>query len=186
MGTLNPTIPYHTICCCRRLNLIASKKKCWVHISTYSIEAKCCLLLPWILYFFANNRCRILKNCLFCSFSSVFIDVLHTFGFQNMAAAAEAQWDESLLDATDQHPFMCPYSGCGHSFKYKCNLNVHQRKKHGGIYGSDQLVTFFCRASNCGRSFYSRGALAKHRRCIHDMYEEDYYGWLLLHWRFMQ
>lgn len=105
----------------------------------------------------------------------------HVFGFQSVeserrAAASEAEWEESLHDGTGQQLFMCPYPGCGHSFGYKCNLNVHQRKKHGGIYGSDQLVTFFCRAPNCGRSFYSRGALAKHRRCAHDQYEEDGYG----------
>jgi len=82
------------------------------------------------------------------------------------AAPAEAQWEE-FDDATDQHPFVCPYSGCGHSFKYKYNLNVHQRKKHGGIYGSDELVTFFCRAPNCGRSFYSRSALSKHQSTFH-------------------
>ena len=95
------------------------------------------------------------------------------FGFQNAESEYQLAAADGLLyaqEATDDHPFACPYPGCGHSFKHKCNLNVHQRKKHGGIYGSDQLVTFFCRVPNCGRTFYSRGALAKHQHCIHGMY----------------
>jgi len=95
-------------------------------------------------------------------------------GFQEFEPEAEAEWPESLRDTADPLPFECPYPGCDHSFKYKCNLNVHQRKKHGGIYGSDQQITFFCRVPNCGRNFYSRGALAKHQRCIHYMFEEEY------------
>ena len=96
-------------------------------------------------------------------------------GFQESEHEAVAQWQESL-DDTSGELFECPYPGCEHSFKYKGNLNVHQRKKHGGIYGSDQLVTFFCRALNCGRNFYSRGALAKHQRCAHYMVEEEYHS----------
>jgi len=107
------------------------------------------------------------------------------FGFQSAESAyqAEAQWEELLHDATDQQPFVCPYPDCGHAFKYNYNLNVHQRKKHGGIYGSDQLVTFFCRIPNCGRSFYSRNALAKHRRCIHNIYEENWPLVIVRTWR---
>jgi len=97
------------------------------------------------------------------------------FGFQStggseyqltMSDTDYTEWNEN---DSEQPPFQCPYPDCGHSFKYKGNLNVHQRNKHGGLYGSDQLVTFFCRVLNCGRSFYSRGALAKHQRCIHHM-----------------
>jgi len=92
------------------------------------------------------------------------------FGFQNAESdyeVASAEGSPFMHDGTDELAYECPYPGCAHSFKYKCNLNVHQRKKHGGIYGSDQMVTFFCRVPNCGRTFFSRGALAKHQNYIH-------------------
>jgi len=98
------------------------------------------------------------------------------FRFQSgrQAAMGGEDWQVAMRDATAENMFTCPYPGCGHSFVYKHNLNVHQRKKHGGIYGSDQCLMFFCRAPNCGRSFYSKGALAKHRTCVH--HEESLYG----------
>jgi len=90
-------------------------------------------------------------------------------GFQEDCEDDGATFEARLQDGTtdSQLLFECPYPGCDHSFTYKGNLNVHQRKKHGGVYGSDQQMTFFCRVPNCGRSFYSRGALAKHQSCIH-------------------
>lgn len=119
--------------------------------------------------------CLVLSvSCLFYSCTFAFINTRYAlvFELQSLEYAhhlepAETQWEDLLDSSTDLNLLECPYPGCGHSFKYKCNLNVHQRKKHGGIYGSDQLTTFFCRAPNCGRSFYSRGALAKHSRYIH-------------------
>ena len=115
-----------------------------------------------------------IENYLFCSCMFAYNARSHACldGFQESELEAAAQWQDSAGELL----FECPYPGCDHSFKYKGNLNVHQRKKHGGIYGSDQLVTFFCRALNCGRTFYSRGALAKHQRCAHYMFEEEYHS----------
>lgn len=106
------------------------------------------------------------------------------FGFQNVESEHQPLPAEDLMsahNATDQFPFECPYPDCGHSFKYKFNLNAHQRKKHGGLYGSDQLVAFFCRISNCGRTFCTRNALAKHQRCIHGTYW-IHWAWLNSCW----
>jgi len=68
---------------------------------------------------------------------------------------------------------VCQYDDCTRIFQYKCNLDRHQRKVHGALFGAAQQVAFFCSVQDCRRTFYCKSTLAKHQRTVHGFVNSD-------------
>ena len=68
---------------------------------------------------------------------------------------------------------VCQYEDCSHVFQYKRNLDRHQRKVHGALFGAAQQVAFFCGVQSCRRTFYCKSTLAKHQKTVHGFVSSD-------------